>query len=768
MTARATPLPVVPWGRRFPQLAAVGSAALFAVAIERGRDPRAWCAAALATGVALAAARRIERVARAAGWGLALVVASLGVPSGTSRTLAAAGAIGAAVCVVAACRAIADAPPGKGLVTSEPQSPGAAIGVAIAAWWVALTAAVVPDEQGSAWMVGNPRAWQWAAIAASSMVVIGTFERWRLRHGLELGVAQRVGAMRALFATVFAGSTILALVASRHPVDVARLGLAAGATVIAEAALQGDALAAVRAARRIAVWVVFGGTVAIVGAFAVTDRIGSPWIVVLGTAAAALAIGSSASRIESPLRPARGAWLDAFARASSEAMHADPGEAIRGVLVALRSPLPLEAPSPELWTFGPSRVRTVDAAGYLHEREAEAPGELAPVAAGEPFGTLRAELLGALEVRRPEIRPLASWMAQRGALLATVVACDGEAEGVLVVARGRRRVPVTLEEVLAAKNVADRLALACRALGTEARLLARAQSATLRADAADQRFERLLKERALDAARNAVAAARMARPATIGIYGASSRMAVEALERQTSIGAPVAVVSPSGVDPAPYLARAHLAGSRRQGPLIWVDATSASEHDPVRWSDPHLSPLALADGGMLVLLDADAMPADVQRLIARACTDGRGPWDGGQGLDVQLAVTGIAVRDELATTARLDPALAACLGDAGRSPVVLPSLRDRPEDFRALLTDRLGREGLRVRGHPVGIENAAYLRLAEYSFPADDAELSSLVIRLVARCSGDTVRVSDLDRMPLPKPSGDLPPSRPRKDPLSA
>jgi transcriptional regulator of acetoin/glycerol metabolism len=80
----------------------------------------------------------------------------------------------------------------------------------------------------------------------------------------------------------------------------------------------------------------------------------------------------------------------------------------------------------------------------------------------------------------------------------------------------------------------------------------------------------------------------------------------------------------------------------------------------------------------------------------------------------------------------------------------------------------LGREGLRVRGHPVGIENAAYLRLAEYSFPADDAELSSLVIRLVARCSGDTVRVSDLDRMPLPKPSGDLPPSRPRKDPLSA
>jgi hypothetical protein len=767
MAAGATPLPIVPWGRLVSQIATVTSAALFAVAIEGGRDPRAWCAAALAAGVALAAARRVERVARAAGRGLALVVASLGVPSGTSRMLAAAGAIGAAVCVVAACRAITDAPPGKGLVTSEPQSPGVSIGVAIAAWWMALTAAVVPEREG-AWMVGNARAWEWGAIVASSLVVIGTFERWRQRHRQELGVAERVGAMRTLSATIFAGSTIVALVGSKHPRDVARLGLAVAATCIAEAALRGDAVAVARVARRMAVWVVCGGTIALVGALAVTQRAESPWIAMFGTAAAALAIGSSASRIESALRPARGAWLDAFERASGEAMNADPGEAIRRVLVALRSPLRLEAPSPELWTFGPSRVRTVDAAGYLHEREGEPPGELAQVAASEPLGTLRAELLDALEVRRPEIRPLSSWMARRGALLASVVACDGEAEGVLIVARGARRAPLTLEEVLAAKNVADRLALACRALGTEARLLAHAQSATVRANEADERLERLLGERALDAGRNAFAAARIARPATVGIYGASSRMAVEALEQRTSTGAPLAVVSPSGVDPVPYLARAHLAGSRGQGPLIWVDATSAREHDPVRWSDARRSPLALANGGMLVLLDADALPPDVQRLVARACTDARAPWESAHRLDVQLAVTGITVDGELPTTARLDPALADCLGDARRSPVVLPPLRDRPEDFRAILTDCLAREGLRVRGHPVGIENAAYLRLAEYSFPADDAELSSIVIRLVARCGGNTVRGRDLDAVRLPEPSDDLPPSMPRKDPLSA
>jgi transcriptional regulator of acetoin/glycerol metabolism len=407
----------------------------------------------------------------------------------------------------------------------------------------------------------------------------------------------------------------------------------------------------------------------------------------------------------------------------------------------------------------PTRVAVVDAAGYLHERPAELPEALVFVAAGEPEATLRAEVLDALEVRRAELRALAKWMTDRGAMTATVVAYDGESEGLLVLPRGGRRERLTVEEVRALKRVADRLAAPCRARGAQARVLDRAHAAKLRAEAAEEQVDRLAHERALDVGRDALAAARLARPATVGIYSAGSRMALEALERRTALGAPIAVVAASGVDPVPYLARAHLAGSRREAPLVLVDATSAREHDVGRWSDPASSPLGLADRGMLVLLDGAALPPEVQQLVARAVAERRAPWERPDLLDVELALTGVVSPEELVQARRLEPSLAARLGDARDAPVVLPRLGDRPEDLRAILTDRLAREGLRVHGRPIGIDHRAYARLVDYSFPGEDAELAAIVQRLVARCTGDVVRAADVDAL-------DLGPRR--KDPMSA
>ena len=375
---------------------------------------------------------------------------------------------------------------------------------------------------------------------------------------------------------------------------------------------------------------------------------------------------------------------------------------------------------------------------------------------------MRAEVLDALEVRRPELRPLAQWMTDRNALLATVVACEGETEGVLVLPRVAREEPVTLEEVRAIKDAADRLAAACRARGTQARMLARAHDAILRAEAAEEMLEGLRHQRDLDVGRHALAAVRLARPATVGVYAASSRMALEALERRTAVGAPIAVLAPSGVDPVPFLARAHLAGARRDGPLVLVDATSAREHDVSRWIDAKASPLALADGGMLALLDGASLPPEVQQLVARALSEKRAPWERPQSLDVQLALTGVVAPDELLAGGRLDPALALRLADARSAPIALPRLRDRPEDLRAILTDRLAREGLRVLGRPVGIEHAAYARLVEHAFPGEDAELAAIVQQLVARCAGDVVRAADVDALERTLAT------RSRKDPLSA
>jgi DNA-binding NtrC family response regulator len=169
---------------------------------------------------------------------------------------------------------------------------------------------------------------------------------------------------------------------------------------------------------------------------------------------------------------------------------------------------------------------------------------------------------------------------------------------------------------------------------------------------------------------------------------------------------------------------------------------------------------------LLVLLDGAALPLEIQQLVAGALAQKRAPWERPDPLDVQLALTGVEAPDDLVTCGRLDSTLAMRLGDARSAPVPLPRLRERSDDLRAILTDRLAREGLRVLGRPVGIDQAAYARLVEHPFPGEDAELAAVVQRLVARCArsgADVVRVADIDALRLSASE-----SRRRKDPLSA
>ena len=769
MLASSSPhlLAVPSWRQRLPLLAVAAYVGALGIWVDAGASARGWLAALVACVVALVATGRTSPLGRWIGWGLALVLASLGA-HGLSRGLDACGAFGATVCAVSACVAVARVPLAGGVVRVGPWSPAPVVGALAVAWLTALVAYLGPERGATAWMVEHAQAW---AIGVATLTVASFWgaTEWTLRRRrLEPGVLERATAMRALLGTTCILAALAGLAAHIRGDQLGRTIVAATALVVAAAALARDAVRVARVTRRLVVLTLVGGGVAMLCASAAEGR---SWAATLVTAAVALAIGSAAPVLESPLRPARGTWLDAFERASSEATQGDPEDAVREVLCALRTAGGAAAASPELWTFSPTRVTTVDAAGYARERDGEMPEAIVLVAAAEPEGTLRSEVLDALEVRRPELRPMARWMTEHDALLATVVASEGDVEGLLVFPRMKRDEPVTLEELRGLKQVADRLAAACRARLAQARMLARLQDAAHRADAADERVERLRHERELDVGRDALAATRLARPATIGIYSAASRMALEAIERRTLVGAPIAVVAPSGVDPVPYIARAHLAGARREAPLVIVDATSAREHDLARWVDAKASPLALANRGMLVLVDGAALPAELQQLVARSLSEKRAPWERPDPLDIQLAVTGVAPPDELAAQGRLDPALALRLADARDAPVALPRLRDRPEDLRAILTDRLAREGLRVHGRPVGIDHAAYARLVDHTFPGEDAELAAIVQRLVAQCRGDVVRAADVDALELglPRPHAVAEaPGRPRKDPLSA
>lgn len=761
--------PPTPWRRWVPPLASIAYAAALSVSLEGARDPLTWVAGAASLVVGIASVRKKARVARVLGWGAAMVLASLG-PGGESRMLSLCGVAGALACAAAAITAVGAIPSSGGIVRVAPSSPRNWTLVVGALWSVALVARVAPPSPALGWMTEHPVLWTVLSAAASALALLARAEWTLRRRGLDLGVVERVLAMRALLGALAATVLVIGLLGHAQADSLARLAVVVASVIIARAALHPDAVGVARIARRVVVLTMAGGAVALLGASAVDGGGTDVWSVVVVTVAVAVAVGACAAALEAPLRPERGRWLEAFAHASAESTRAEPDDVIREVLRALREPGGLSSPAPELWTFTPPCATKVDAAGYVHERPVDLSEALVVTAAAEPEGTLRAEVLDSLEVRRPELRPFSKWMADHGASLATVVSYDGDSEGLLLLPRVHRAQPPTLEELRALKRVADGLAAACRARAVQARLLAQATTANRRAELAEERSERLLHERLLCVGRDVLAATRLARPAAVGGYAVASRMALEALERRAARGAPIAVVAASGVDPVPYLARAHLAGARGAGPLVLVDATSAREHELERWSDPLSSPLALADRGTLVLLDGAALPPDVQQLIARALAEKRAPWERPEPLDVQFAFSAVAGPDQLTRGGRLDPSLALRLADACERPIVLPRLRDRVEDLRAVITNRLACEGLRVLGRPVGIERAACARLVEHLFPGEEAELAVLVQRLVSLCSGDVVRAADVDALRLPghAASGPRPATGRRKSPLSA
>jgi hypothetical protein len=753
----STTAQLLPWRRVLLPAASTAYVSALALRADGGHEPRAWLVGLGAVAFVLFVSRRPNPCVRGAGWGFAVLVAALSAES-DSRALHAVGALGVFACLAASCVAVARVGADGGLVEAVRPSPAVAtVGLALV-WLAVVVSSFAPgtgDMASGAYATSS-----WVATAASIALLVVFVEWTAHRRRLELSAVARLTAIREGLLALFLAAAFIAAFGQARADAVAWFALACAGALVTAASVHPDAVRVSRAARRVTILAIACGGVALLGASA-AEGSGNVWTVTVVVSLMCAALGSAAPILEGPLRPARGAWLDAFARARESSVRPEPDDAIRDVLMALRAPSGLEAPSPELWTFAPTRVASVDAAGYLHEQEAELPEALVSFAVTEPEATLRADVLDALEVRLPQLRPLARWMSGRGAMLATVVACDGDTEGVVVLPRGERVERPTLEEIRELKRVADHLAGACRVRAGRLRMLERGREATDRAAAAEHRVEHLRHERALDAGRDALAAVRLARPATIGVYSPASRFAFEQLELRTSARASIALVVPSGVDPVPYIARAHLCGARKEGPLVLVDGTSAREHDMGRWTDPGASPLALAHRGLLVLLDAAALPSEVQKLVARTCAEKRASWERPDPIDIQLALTGVAPPDALVTEGRLDPALALRLGDARTAPIVLPRLRDRPEDLRAILTDRLAREGLRLLGRPVGIEHAAFARLVDYAFPGEDAELAAVVQRLVAVSRGDVVRASDVDGLRLPG-------ERRRKDPLSA
>lgn len=489
----------------------------------------------------------------------------------------------------------------------------------------------------------------------------------------------------------------------------------------------------------------------------------------LGAASAALLLASLlVHRAAEPfvlgaLAPFRGRLLDAVERAREGVGRVSSLEEIAAaLLVPLEEAAGSPDATPRLYLVDPPREARVDSAGVAHVREArlsdalrdrlaEAPGEI----------VVRAPLEEAI-VRHPERRLLVESLVAMDALCVVPLSVDGELEGALVVARGRRRSAPSLEEIASLGRLGDRVSGIVGLLSSRARAQRRvgelgqsSERSAERVDELEEELERLREQ--VRQLRSGRAASRLAAPDVA--YGEAMRALNERIEQVAPTDAPVLLEAEGGTPVDSVARRIHAASGRAQGAFVVADCAVARPEDSraalfgvdsEAWRPGWLR---AARGGTLLLADVVALSLDAQAALAEALStrtaraiDGAASYP----LDVRVVASSRLPLAPLVAAGALDAELSRWL-EAAR--VVVPPLRERREDLPSLTLLALDR-ACRVHGRePKGIAQPALERLLAHPFPGNQRELQHVIDRAVVAAAGPLVEVGDLP--PLPALAGD-------------
>lgn len=697
----------------------------------------------------------IRGAARVAAAGSALLVAAWCGQTGAAGAAAFA-SLGTALVAIASLISLARIAPSPGLLPAPATARRLdAASLASLFWGIAvalpLGRALVPARTTQL----DPLAIDYATTAAAvgtAGLIIAAAARVRAKRRLELGVADRAAAAFALSVVCLALAVPTALLRVAPPDRIAMIAVHLSAWSVLFSCLSHEPTSVAKTMRTTLAIVLLGAPIGL-AAIALAHR--SPQaagLVILGVGATSVIVGLAAPRLARPLGPAGSKWLDAIHRANEAALHPDPDIALQEALLTVRTILPGDSASPALFRISPPEVVTIDRAGYLHTHPAEAPPLLIEVAEGEPERTVRVEVLRAVEVRRPDIRPLVAWIDARGLLALTLVGDNDGPVGLLGIPRGKRKVPMTLEEVRALRVLADRVGAVLGVSSALARSRAREQEWKRLSDRRGDELDRLKHRLETEGGRIRATVERLAAPALASAYSPAASMAVAQVKRTGQMGMPLALLAPSGCDPVPWAALAHLESARRERPFIIVYGTDQAEQPLDRWRHPRSSPLVLADGGSLLVVDVQVLPKDVQEFLAASLQSRVSPSGAASPLDVWLAVSAPATVDTMVAAGRMSSVLADWLGDRS---LALPPLSARSEDLRSLVLDQLAKGGSRLHGSPLGIEDRALARLMDYGWPGNDVELADVILRATQVAQSQRVRVDDLDAIGF-CPEGDV------------
>lgn len=744
--------------------------------------------------------------ARACFTGAAILAAARTGPEGP--WLDALANLGAALASMAALITLARIPHPGGLLPVPDDARRLDAAAFASLFWtiaVALPAAkaVAPERTASL----PPLAPAYVTVAASLGALgisLAAIRRTRAARSLELGTDDRLAAALWLTLTALGVSVLAAALRVVPPERLLPITAAGASLAVAWSSVAPEPTTVARALRVILALTAPAAPVALFAVYVAYAVPGQAGAVAFIACAACAVLGLAAPLLARRFAPERARFRDALDAATEAAMNPDPDAALEAALLKLQGlagnflpprsrsnarkgalkagvgrqeltggaePGPLVdaaqahgALSAVIYRLAPPELIAVDRAGYMHTEPAEVPQRLIELATAEPEHVLRAEVARAVEVRRPDVRPLLTWLDQRGIGAAALIHDSTGPIGVLTVPRRPGARAMSIEEVRLLRILGDRLGAV---LGVSSMLArSRERENTARAELEGLRAEATRKDAALKsgAARFQALARILERPARAAAYSPPARAAVDQLEYIAQSGRPMTLLTPPGVDAVAWAALAHLASKQREGAFVIVDGASPSEHDLLRFRDPVESPLHIAAGGTLVILDAQALPLDVQSYLGAALAMRRGgpeePSEAGASAAAARAQeTGFIVAlpatvDSLVAAGRLSERLADQLGDRA---VALPDLASRAEDLRALSLDYLVRIGMRVRGRPLGLDLPALAMLGEHLWPGNDAELYAVLLRAALVAEGkDVIGARELEAIGFTPGEGSL------------
>jgi len=716
------------------------------------------------------AVAQVEATARTAlrvcAWGAGIWLAARLSPPGRAGLDLAAN-LGLGIACVAGNLALARIPAREGLV-QPPRSARSLDAAAFCAllWGIASSLPAVRALWQADSALLDPLASDYATNAASIASVLGLTAaalRQRRVRRLELGVLERAnGAVLAcLGALALALPAALLNLASPHlALPLGALGAALGCGWMAT--LRDPTLIS-RALRGSLVLLVLGTPLGL-GAAELAARLpDNAGLVALLACALGCGVGLLARGAAGPLAPGEAHRLHTLEMATRAALEPEPGAAVLATLECLQRLEQAVRTRPELWRVEPAEVLSVDVAGYLHVEPGVAPPEVYELAQSEPERLLRRDVLVQLEVRRPSVRPALTWMDARQAFAVSLVYEEQGPIGLLVLPQGLRRAPATLAEARAMRALSDRLSAVLGISSALARARAREGAAAERAEQLEQQRSRWETWMGGQTRHRDSVAEVLAAGVRVATYGTRARRTLRELEQLASTAQDVSLEVPSGVDPLAWACAFHQTRLQRSGPLVVIDATSAAAQSATYWSHPGDAPTRRAEGGTLVVLQIAALPEAAQQALARTLSGrvyGKTPC---------LLVATLSPVAERALEQQLVPALVPIV----RAHLLrLPTLRERGEDLRGLVLDRLLRSGVRRQGEPLGIEPQALAHLLSYAWPGNDAELRGLVERAALLATRERVSLADLRAAGFvaAAPEGQLEPSAepapaPRKAP---